>query len=962
MAISFYHPLLLLLLPLLFYPVYLWRRDSRQLPRFRRNLILGLRIALLTSLVLALAGLQFRFTVDRQSVVFVVDLSASCEKSRDAAETFIHNALKQKQLDDQAGIVVFGENARIDQSLTSSNILTRIESLIGRDHSNLSEGLKLADAMMPSNSRQRIVLLSDGRENDGEALQEVKSLAAKNIRVDVLPLINQEGPDVSIGSLEVPQKLFAGEKFPVKVRLKSNVAASVKLRLYRDQSLIKEENVQVRRGDNLLVYSSQLNQSGFFTFKAGIEAGKDTIAENNEACAFAQVEGIPRILLVEGSPGEARAIGSAIDSLGLQRETVSPDGLPRTLAGLKSYGTIIMCNVAAERLAPEVMENIHAAVRDLGIGFIMVGGEDSFGPGGYFKTPIEKALPVYMDLRGKKEIPSLGLILVIDKSGSMGGGSGGNGKIELAKEAAIQATEVLGPLDSIGVIAFDDAAQWVVKFQKLNDLAAIQDDIGTIRADGGTSIFPSLNLAYAALKDAKTKYKHIILLTDGQSATSGDYYFLARRMAKAGISMSTVAVGEGADQLLLQDLATWGQGRYYFSEDAYSIPRIFTKETMKAIKSYLVEESFYPLLGTHSSVLEGINQLPALDGYVATTPKKTASVVLSSPRRDPVLAHWQYGLGRSIAFTTDAGGRWSGSWVGWSDYNRFWGNMLSWTLPRAADNGLQLQSRLESNQGLISLESNEFSVSRLSQAVIVDPELHRQEIKLEAVAPGRYEGAFTARLPGVYFMNVSQKDAGGGMRTASGGLAISYSPEYHYAGTDYGYLQQLAKAGEGSILSEPKEAFIDNLHPVKAVYDLWPWLLIIAVLLLPLDIAARRLNILPADLKAGWIKLRGGFRAGTGPAETPATLARLQAKKSVLKNLEQESKNQPAAQNIAERGRAYQPGSRKNVEDLGMKAGQASDKASPQPEKSSQDKSSTAPPSGEERMSRLLEAKKRVKK
>ncbi|MDD3024170.1 MAG: VWA domain-containing protein, partial [Syntrophomonadaceae bacterium] len=588
MAISFNHPLLLLLLPLLLYPVYLWQRNSRHLPRFRRNLILSLRIALLLSLILALAGWQLRFTVDRQSVVFVVDLSASCEKNRDKAGEFIKSALKYRKADDQAGIVVFGENARIDQSLTPSSTWRTIESLTGRDHSNPSEGLKLANALMSGSSRQRIVLLSDGRENDGDALEEVKALAAKNIRVDVLPLVSQEGPDTSIGSLEVPQKLFAGEKFPVKVRINSNVVTSVKLRIYRDQVLLNEENLQVQRGENLFVHTSQLDKSGFFTFNASIEAAQDTVPENNEACAFSQVEGNPRVLLVEGSPGEAKAISTAIDSLGIKRETVSAAGLPRSLAGLKSYGTIILCNVPAENLSPETMENIHAAVRDLGIGLIMVGGEDSFGPGGYFETPIEQALPVYMDLRGKKEIPSLGLLLVIDKSGSMGAGSGGYSKVELAKEAAIQATEVLGPLDSIGVIAFDDTAQWVVKFQQLNDLEAIQDDIGTIRADGGTSIFPSLNLAYAALKDAKTKYKHIILLTDGQSATSGDYYFLARKMAKADITMSTVAVGEGADQLLLQDLAQWGQGRYYFSEDAYNIPRIFTKETMKAIKSYLV--------------------------------------------------------------------------------------------------------------------------------------------------------------------------------------------------------------------------------------------------------------------------------------------------------------------------------------------------------------------------------------
>ncbi|MDD2619509.1 MAG: glutamine amidotransferase, partial [Syntrophomonadaceae bacterium] len=414
------------------------------------------------------------------------------------------------------------------------------------------------------------------------------------------------------------------------------------------------------------------------------------------------------------------------------------------------------------------------------------------------------------------------------------------------------------------------------------------------------------------------------------------------------------------DQLLLQDLAQWGQGRYYFSEDAYNIPRIFTKETMKAIKSYLVEESFYPKLNFNSPVMAGILQMPVLNGYVATTPKQTAQLVLSSSHGDPVLAHWQYGLGRSIAFTSDAGGRWAGSWVSWADYNRFWGNLLSWTLPRHSENnGLQLNSSLKGTQGLIALESSEFSVSRQSDGVVVDPELDRQEIKLEAVAPGRYEGAFTARHPGVYFLNVSQQGTDGELKTASGGLAISYSPEYNYAGTDYNYLQQLAKAGGGSILGDPKEAFADNLYPVKAVFDLWPWLLIIAVLVLPLDIAARRLNILPSDLKKGLMIIHNKFKKLPLPEEAPATLNRLREKKSMLKDLQQDNKIKQETYNNAQANLPNQAEFKSKDEERKAAASELEDKLNSQQEKPVSD-SSAAP--SEERMSRLLQAKKRAKK
>ena len=187
-----------------------------------------------------------------------------------------------------------------------------------------------------------------------------------------------------------------------------------------------------------------------------------------------------------------------------------------------------------------------------------------------------------MEMKIKGEVPSLGIMLVIDKSGSMGG-QGVYSKIEIAKEAAIKALDSLKPKDKIGVIAFDGAAQWVVEFTDIKNKDDIIDSIGTIRAGGGTSIIPALDEAYLALKDADTKQKHIILLTDGQAESSG-YYQLLENINKAGITVSTVAVGQGADEYLLSTIAEEGNGRYYFVDDFSTIPHIFTKETMLWLK------------------------------------------------------------------------------------------------------------------------------------------------------------------------------------------------------------------------------------------------------------------------------------------------------------------------------------------------------------------------------------------
>lgn len=946
MAISFHYPWLLLLIPLALYPVYLWYRSAWQMPAGRRRLICTLRVILFLCIILSLAGFQLRYKINEQSVVFVVDLSASCEQGKSMAENFIQEALKYKNADDKAAVVVFGKNSRVDQPLSRDSEIGLIESLVDREHSNIEKGLELGDALIPENSQKRLVLFSDYRENLGNIISELEFLANKQVRVDIVPLEPAESPESRIESLEIPQKLFAGESFPLKVRIHSNTGGSGLLRIFRNRTLIAEEVVRLSKGENQFVYSSTIEESGFFSFNVTAEFGEDTIAENNEASAFTLVHGPPRVLLVEGKTGEGKSLRAALDSLELQSESISPGEIPCSLAELQRYAVIILCNVPAEEIKNEAMEAIHSSVRDLGKGLIMLGGEQSFGPGGYFNTPVEKALPVHMDLRGKAEIPSLGLVMVIDKSGSMSGGAGGYCKIDLAKEAAIQATSILGPMDKIGVIAFDEASQWVVKLQTPDDLQAIQDDIATIRAGGGTNIFPSLALAYSSLKDAECKYKHIILLTDGQSATSGDYYYLARRMEREGITMSTVAVGEDADIDLMEKLAQWGRGRYYFSEDVSSIPKIFTKETIKALNHYLVEEDFLPVQTATSPLMDGLTAVPKLNGYVATSPKNIARTVLASHRGDPVLAQWQYGLGRSVAFTTDVSGRWSAPWISWQHYNRFWSNLISWALPRTEGSEvLNLQASIEGNSGLIQVESSEYSRVLPTTASVVSPSLEKQDIILQPVAPGRYEGEFSSQEAGVYMMNVAQNENGQVLRTVTGGVAVPYSPEYSFAGLDEKMIERVLESGGGKILTEPQEAFADNLAPVRGALELWPYLLMLALIILPLDIAARRLNIGFADIKSRKEEIRQKLFGLQEEQADASSISRLQEKKKSLQDLQQARSIQTAeiSQPPAHDKPFEKPATQNRDE------GKAENAAKEVPKE-------------EDSISRLLQAKKRAKK
>jgi hypothetical protein len=527
---------------------------------------------------------------------------------------------------------------------------------------------------------------------------------------------------------------------------------------------------------------------------------------------------------------------------------------------LSNYVSIVLVDVPATDLSTRPMAAVQTFVRDLGGGLVAVGGPTSYGVGGYYKTPLEETLPVEMQIKDPKRRPRLTLVFIIDRSGSMSETAGGVTKVELAKEAAIRSLDLLSPTDKVGVIAFNDAAAWVVPITTMDNRDAIVNGIGTIRADGGTSILAGVQAAAAVLPGDDGTVKHIILLTDGGADPAGIPELVKQMHDQDKITFSTVGVGQDA-AAFLPDLAKAGGGIYHFTADPSTIPSIFTQETTLATRAYIIEETFTPqTVGPSGGILAGIDGLPPLLGYIGTTAKDSAQTILVSDQKDPILAAWQYGLGRAVAWTSDATGRWAKNWTTWDGFVRFWAQVVRSTINDTPQTNVSVTVTPNGGQANLTVNAQTPAGAYLNsltmQVNVVAPDGTTQAVTLPQVAPGSYAGSFTPTLEGAYLIRAAGTDpaqAPGGQPTVAqtAGWVFSYSPEYLHLTADPGFLANLAAATGGHVLELQQDSAEIYRHdlaaPRAAAQPGWPILLMLAALLLPVDIAVRRLVVTRSD-------------------------------------------------------------------------------------------------------------------
>jgi uncharacterized membrane protein len=890
MGIAVDSPLALaLLVPTLFLTVGLHLGARRRTGAGRLRAALLVRSLLLASLVLAVAGLQAVRPVDRLATVFVVDLSDSVGVAgREDALAFVRDSLAVIPDEDVAGIVAFGKEALVERLPSGLAEIDRIASTPVRSATDIGAALRLATALFPDDAQKRIVLLSDGNDTTGGGQAEAALAAARGVRIETRRVGLGTDEEVLVERLTTPSTARLGEEIEAVAEIRSTVAQPATVRLYADGTLVSTEPVELEAGVTRVVFSVKPSEAGFHTFRVVVEAALDTFSQNDRADSNTIVKGRPRTLVLAGDEKVAAELVAALESQRQLVDTIVPEALPTDFASLATYDSVVVVDVPRLRLSDRQLAALQVYVRDLGKGLVMVGGARSFGAGGYQKTPLEEALPVDMGVRDRQKQPDVALVVVIDQSGSMdachcntfgGGQGGGTGiggvrKVDIGKEAIIRAAAALTARDELGVVSFNEQAHWVVRTQPLGGLGDLQDRIAGIQPVGQTNIFAGLDQAVTSLEGATATRRHIILLTDGWSS-SGEYDAIMKKMKAAGITLSTVGAGGGSNPFL-EGLAKQGGGRFYDAANPSSIPDIFLKETQQVSGQQIIEEAFFPILTSSSPILRGLEAFPQLRGYNGTTAKPAAQTVFVTSRDDPLLAQWQYGLGRSVAWTSDSTGRWAKDWVGWDGFATFFSQLVGWTFPGEETGGIEATFVPDAGSTSLRVESvasdgspRDFYSTR---AVVVGPDLEPADVPLVQVAPGIYEAALGAIDPGAYAVRITQTRPGTAPLGRTVGLVAPTSAEYRLLGANEPFLAALRSSTGGRAIDVPSEVWAHDLTATSRFTDLWPLLLVLALLLWPLDIALRRVSLGRRELVAVRERIGGARRrrAAAGPRTAAA--------------------------------------------------------------------------------------------
>lgn len=833
-----------ILIPIILISMYFVLKKFDNLRRNNKVILIN-RIVIMILIIVGIADITLSIKGKNVSTVFLLDISDSMSAFKENGIDFINEALNNIPKNNKAGVVVFGDNSAIDKIMDNKDEYRGIKSAPLVNATNIEEAINTSFSLFDKNSSKRIVLITDGEENKGNLLNTIPLLSKENVDLKVYKVTNETGDEVYIEDVKVPDNISIGEEFAVNISIQCNVQTKAKLTLFSGRDKKGEQEVELQKGSNNFVFKDVQTSGGFKSYRVLIEAESDTNKINNEYSCFTNVISKPNILVIEGSSRSAAGVIETLDISSCDYKTISPTSAPRTLNELLEYKTIVMCDVHKDDLNEGFMNSIESYVKDYGGGVVTFGGENSYALGGYRDTALEKILPVNMDKKGKNEVPSISISLIIDKSGSMSSGNGEVSKLTLAKEAAMNALESLKEGDKINVIAFDDTYQNVVEMQDASNKDDIKEMIAGISLGGGTSIYPALEQGYKAQLDSGCKIKHIVLLTDGQDSFGlSNYEELIKNINDAGITISTVSVGTDADTSLLETISQKGNGRYYHTDQYTDIPRIFAKEVLLSAGTYIINEEFTPVVSSNSEILSGINisdGIPQLKGYIGTSIKDTATEILTSNHDEPILASYRYGLGKTVSWTSDINGQWSSDYLTWEEGAQLIKNAIYWTIPELSDEG-KLSITQDGNEAVIEFYSDSTSDKSKIKAVYNNEDGKDGELELTQDEPGKFTGRVKIEDTGFYTFNIREEEDGNIINSYNGAFSMQYSDEYKF-NKNKEKLDALVNEVKGIFINLPKDVFNGELKLAYKKINLTNIALVIALILFFLDIVYRRLNL-----------------------------------------------------------------------------------------------------------------------
>ncbi len=897
---------LLLLPPLCYFFWYAAQHTITDITTGRKRFSLLLRCLLITLLVLALAGLELQKSSKTLTVVFLADASRSVGKAgRTAEETFIHQALQYMHPGDRAALITFARSPQINSLPAHALHTSGLQHGGSMEATNIARAIAQGRALLQNKKTgRRMVLLSDGNETNGDALQQTASLNAANIHLDTVTIDPKLHQEALVESMTLPQQVKIGQPFTIRVVLRSLTSQQAALSLSRNSKPAGSPiQVALHPGDNLVRVQQTIAQPGAYRYQAELNAPQDTYPQNNRGEGYVWVRGIPTVLYVADSSQLTAFLRRTLAAQHLRVEYAPPSALPSSPAALQGFDAVFLSNVAAYNLTNQQMTALQHACRDFGMGLGMIGGDQSFGAGYYRGTPLEKALPVSMDVKQQKKLPSVAVALVIEDLEI-------ESSVNMSIEAAKAVVDLLEPIDQVGVLdcngfgyfggnSSSPGGTWRIPMQHVVHPNAIKNEMQNLTGMGDPPTYdPYLLEAARVLNNTDAKIKHIIFLGDGDAIYESDQKTITRdiqRINNMGITVSTIASGaDSQGQTFLAYIAKLGHGQAYVADEESQLPRLLLKDAETVSQPPIVEEPFLPVRMPDDRVLKGIafHSAPPLLGYDVVSAKPDASVSLMDARPDrenPIFAEWRYGLGRSVAFMSDDRAKWAVQWLNWPGYASFWAQTVRWTLRPYHPGQYDTSVQMKKGRGHIVVDAISSSgqyVNHLQMSALVLPphqsseSSHTVRVPMHQTGPGLYEGWFDANGTGTWLVNVLQRspNKAGTQRSTPVGISVAYPSEYRSVQPNRILMQHLAHADMGRTDPAPQAVFGMQRPAAYTHYSLHQALLLAALLLLPLDIAVRRLAFGRQEMERLTALLRRKTAAAPEKAATPE-LARLKSRR-----------------------------------------------------------------------------------
>jgi Ca-activated chloride channel homolog len=783
--------------------------------RTRRRLALSLKAITLLAILLALAEPRLKVNETRVAVAVLVDTSASITQPDLDRASKLARSMQAAQGRHWMSVIPFARATEAPDSNRQSLNLRLTSGEDGRA-TDIEAAVREAIAALPSGFVPRVALISDGKENKGSIVRAAYQAQQLGIPIDTFALAGRSKPGLHLDSISLPSNAFTGEQFPIDLLVSAPSAGPAEIELAAEGRQLGKSEVQLQAGPNPVRMHASLNTPGSLDLSIAIRSPAAGEIRFEQAVTLHR----PKALYISGDETAQDAhLTQTLQAAQFDLERITE--IPRTR--LSDYQLVVFNDWDLEKIPEAFKGEIENYVKQGGGLMVLAGERSMYQEGKKKEDALDRALPAI--LAPPRSPEGTAVILIIDKSSSMEGR-----KIELARLAASGVVENLRPIDTVGVLMFDNSFEWAVTPRRAEDRVMIKRLIAGIRPDGGTQIAPALTEAYTRLLPLPATYKHIVLMTDGISE-EGDSLDLARNAENRKITISTVGLGQDVNRSYLERIATLAGGKSYFLNEPQGLEQILLHDVLEHTGSTAVEKQMQVEVVKPAEILDGVgmDKAPALKGYVRFIPKPSAEMILRIDRKEPLLERWQYGLGRAAVFASDATSRWAADWINWGGYDKFWTNLSRDLLPHAQAGEADLEFD-SANGDLVAnyrLGPGVEEPAAVPEIFVFGPDGFRKPMDVKKVAAG----AFRGRLP------IGSREGLFRARPVEESRAFPeigmYRPEAELE--DYGsnevLLKQVAQFTGGRFQPDPSAVFEPGPRSLETTLQLWPGLLGLAVLL-----------------------------------------------------------------------------------------------------------------------------------